>query len=289
MKRSFKWLLPVLVLVEVALVRLELLNLRDAVLILVAVEVLLLLTGGTLLLSAVREYRRNRAAGFDGWRAFESGIAVLLPRLVSRLIVSELRLFYCLILWAMRRTQLREGEFSYHKRSTMDMLILMVVLVTPVEILVIELLLQAFLPLLWLRILLFLLAVYAVFWLLGFHASRIILPHRFEETGLRLRHGIFGEGFIPYAELRNVDRSNRKAPEWGDGLQIAGDEAYLAICGRTDITLGIRSTVSLQGFLRKTEPVGTVHLAVDEPKAFARELEHRLRDLTPKEKIIREV
>ncbi len=276
MKRPLKWLLPVLILAEVALVWLELLDFRDVILIVVAVEALLLVVGGTQMLSAVREYRRNRAASFDGWRALEGGIAVLLPRLAARLIVSEMRLFYCLIRWAFRQTKLGEGEFSYHRHSTMDMFVLLVVLVSPVEVLVIEVLLQAFLPLLWLRILVLVLEVYAVFWILGFYASRIVLPHRFEEKGVRLYHGIFAEGFVPYTEILGVERARQKAPEWGDGLQKAGDKAYLAIGGNTDVEIKLHSPRALHSFLRLMDPVDTVHLAVDDPGGFASELKHRL-------------
>ncbi|MGB3635083.1 MAG: hypothetical protein WA982_13650 [Rubrobacteraceae bacterium] len=276
MKRLLKWLLPVLIVCEIGLVRLKILDLKEAVFIVVGAEVLLLVVGGTQIRSAVREYRRNRAAGFDGWKALEGGVDVLLPRLAARLIVSELRLFYCLLRWVLRRTRLREGEFSYHKRSTLDMFVLMIVLVSPVEVLVIELLLQAFLPLLWLRILVLFLEVYAVFWIVGFYASRIVLPHRLEETGLRLHHGIFVEGFIPYVDIESVERARQKAPEWGDGLQRMGDEAYLAIGGNTDIALKLHSRRALQGFIRLAEPMSTVHLAIDDPKRFARELDNRL-------------
>lgn len=276
MKRLLKWSLPVLVMAEIALVRLEILNLRDAVLILVVVEVLLLVVGGTQMLSAVREYRLNRAVGFDGWNALERGIAILLPRLAARLIVSEVRLFYCLIRWTLRRTRLSEGEFSYHRRSTMDMFVLMIVLVSPVEVLVIELLLQAFLPLLWLRILVLFLEVYFVFWIVGFYASRVVLPHRLEERGVRLFHGVFAEDFIPYSEIRCVERFRRKAPEWGDGLQTLENEAYLAIGGNTDVTIELNSPRCPRGFLRDTGPVNVVNLAVDEPKAFVEELKLKL-------------
>lgn len=286
MKRLLKWLLPVLVVIEVALVRMDILDLGDAVLLLLALEVLLLAFGGTLMLSGVREYRRNRAAGFDGWSALEGGLAVLLPRIAARLIISELRLFYCLVRWAFRCTQPWEGEFSYHRRSTLDMLVLMIVLVTPVEVLVIELLLQAFLPLVWLRMLVLFLEVYAVFWILGFYASRIVLPHRLEESGLRLHHGLFVEGFIPYSEIQRVEQAHRKAPEWGDGLRLAGHEAYLEIGGNTDVTLELHSPRSLHGFLRPTPPVSAVHLAVDEPKAFARQLEARLCSPESEEKLV---
>ena len=288
MKRLPKVLLPTLILVilaEVALVRLGFLDLDDAVLIVVAVEVLLLVVGGTRVLSAVREYRRNRAGGLDVCRALEGGAGVLLPWPAARLLVSELRLFYCLVKWLFRHARLREGEFSYHKRSIMGAVVLMVVFVTPVEVLVIEVLLQAFLPLIWLRVLLFFLAVYAVFWLIGSYAARVVLPHRLETTGLRLQYGIFAEAFVPYDQIKSVDLSVRKAPKWGDGLQITDDKAYLAISGKTDVTLELRSPISLQSFLRPTAPMGTVHLAADEPKALTQKLEHRLRRLTLKQKV----
>ena len=284
MKRLLKWLFPVLILAEVTLVRMGLLELRDAILIVVAVEILLLVVGGTQMLSAIREYRRNRAVGFDGWRALEGGIAVLLPQLAARLIVSEVRLFYCLIRWALRKTKLGEGEFSYHKRSTLDMFVLLIVLVSPVEVLVIEVLLQAFLPLLWLRILVLVLEVYAVFWVLGFYASRIVLPHRLKESGLCFHHGIFATGFVPYNEIQRVQLNRRKAPDWGDGLQTDEDEAYLAISGNTNVTLELRSPHPLHGFLRPTGPVNTVHLAVDEPKNFVEELRGELSGPVPEEK-----
>lgn len=52
MKRPLRWL-PVLVLCELSLVWFDVLDLGDAVLILVAVEALLLVVGGHLLLSAI--------------------------------------------------------------------------------------------------------------------------------------------------------------------------------------------------------------------------------------------
>lgn len=285
MRRLLKWLLPVFVLAEVVLVRLEILSLRDAVVVLISVEVLLLAVGGTLMLSAVREYRRDRAAGSDGWRAFEHSLGVLLPRLAARLISSEIKLFYCLAKWMLRRTRLQEGEFSYHKRSTMDMFVLMVVFVSPIEILVIELLLQAFLPLIWLRILVLVLEVYFLFWVVGFHASRVVLPHRLGETGLQLHHGVFAEGFVPYKEIQGVERTRQKAPEWGDGLQVDEDTAYLAIGGNTNISIELRSPRSLRGFLRKAGPVDTIRLAVDESEAFAKDLRHRVCSLAASEKV----
>lgn len=199
---------------------------------------------------------------------------MLLPRPVAQLVATEPRIFYCLTKWILRRTKLEDEEFSYHKRSTLDMLVLLVVLVSPVEVLVIEILLQAFLPWLWLRLLVLFLEIYALFWFLGFYASRIALPHRLEEKGLRLRHGIFAEGFIPYSLIGCVERTRREAPRSGDGLTVEGRNAFLAIGGHTDVTLGLHAPHCLHG-LRPTNPVDTIHLAADEPEQFLERLKER--------------
>ena len=273
MKRLLKWLLPVLILAEVALVRLNVLDLRGAILMVVGLEILLLLVGWYQVLHAVRRYRRNRSSGLDVWAALEDGLTIMLPRPVARFVVSEPRLFYCLAKWVFRRTKLAEGEFSYHKRSTMDMLVLLIVLVSPLEVLILELLLQAFLPLLWLRLLVLFLEVYGLFWFLGFYASRIALPHRLEKNGVRVRHGTFAEGFIPYSVIESVERRYRKGSRSGDGLDIDDREAFFAIAGHTDVTLALSTPQRLNGFLRPTSPVDTLHFAVDTPERFIKDLE----------------
>lgn len=283
MKRLLKWLLPALILIEVALVWSGLLDLKEAAIAIVGVEALIFLAGVSEIILMVRRYRKDRSSGLDPWTALEGGLSVLLPHPVARLAAAEPRMFYCLTKWILRRTKLKEGEFSYHKRSTMDMLVLMVVLVSPIEVLVIELLLQAFLPWLWLRLLVLFLEVYALFWILGFHASRVALPHRLEERGLRLRHGIFAEGFIPYSAIRRVERTRRRAARSGDGLSVYGREAFLAIGGHTCVTLGLHIPHHLDG-LRPTKPVDTIHLAADEPEQFLKALKKRMAVMAPAEK-----
>lgn len=156
------------------------------------------------------------------------------------------------------------------------MLILLIVLVSPVEILVLELLLQAFLPLLWLRLLVLFLEVYGLFWFLGFYASRITLPHRLEENGVRVRHGTFAEGFIPYFAIENAGRKYRKSSRSGDGLDIDDEEAFFAIAGHTDITFALYAPQPLNGFLRPTRLVDTIHFAVDTPEQFLEDLKGRI-------------
>ena len=274
MKRALKWLLPVLVAVEAVLVWSGPLELRDAVIVIVAVEVLLAIVGVGEVLLVARRYRRGRAEGLDAWRALEEGLVLIMPRRVAKVMVLEPRLWVCLLRWASRRARPGDDDFSYHKRSLAGALLIVVVLTTPVELLIWEILV----PWAWLRIALLVLGIYALIWVFGFYASLAVLPHRLEEDGLRLHYGAFAQGFIPYSEIEKIERKTRKAPKPGDGLQTHPEESalYLATGGKTDLTLRLRTPQAIDGLFRTSEPATVLHLCADQPEKMTSKLRRRL-------------
>lgn len=187
----------------------------------------------------------------------------------------EPRLFACLARWAFRRVRPAEGEFGYHGKSSLGYIVLMIVMTAPVEVLIFEILI----PWTWLRWTLLFLSVYAAFWMLGFHASLAALAHQIENSGVRLRYGLLTEVFMPYAEISGVERAARKAPKPGDGLQTAPDEgaAYLAINGKTDLTVYLAESRSVRGFFKDAEPATEIHFAADGPERLLRDLKHRMK------------
>lgn len=273
-RRAFRWLLLVVLLVEAALIWSGELGFGGAILVVAGIEVVVLLLGVGEGILVVRGYRGGRRAGLGPWAALEGGLALVLPRPVAKLVVSEPRMFVCLARWAFGKAEYGETDFGYGKGSALGMLLVMVLLTAPIEVVFWELLI----PWAWLRWVLLVLSVYSVFWLLGLYASRITLPHRLEEDGLRLHQGLFAEAFVPYAGVEGVERKRRKSPRGGDGLQSSpdGDTAYLAINGKVDLTLALGNPVTVRGFLRDTGPVGTIHVAADEPERMLRELRRRL-------------
>ena len=86
MKRALRWLLPALIAAEAVLVWSGLLELRDAVIVIVAVEVLLVIVGMGEVLLIARCFRRGRAEGLDAWRALEEGLALIIPMRPSKLL-----------------------------------------------------------------------------------------------------------------------------------------------------------------------------------------------------------
>lgn len=273
MKRILKWVLPILVLIEGGLIWSGRLDLKNAVIVVAVIEALLVVAVVGEVLPAARRYRRGRSEGLDFWTALEDGLAAIMPRKLARIAVMEPRLFACLARWALRRVRPTEDGFGYHKKSPLGYIVLMVLMTAPVEVLIFEILI----PWAWLRWALLFLSVYAVFWMLGFHASLVALPHRLESGGIRLRYGLFAEVFVPYAEISGVERAARTAPKPGDGLRVAPDEGavYLAINGKTDLTVRLREPRPVRGFFKDTEPTTEIHFAADDPERFLRNLKQR--------------
>ena len=281
MKRALKVLVPLVVLAEAILVWSGIMDLGDAVLLVAGLEALLFVAGLGGLVLVVGRYRRGRRAGMDAWRALEDGLSLVLPRAVARLVVKEPRLLVCLLRWTIWRVRLTNEEFAYHKRSLLRAIVPLVVVSAPVELILVHVLALAFSPWWWLKWALLVLGAYATLWLLGLYASLVMLPHRLEEEGLRLRYGLLAEGFFPYQEIETASRKELAAPTSGDGLSrdSGGETIYLASGGKTDVSLRLRVPRSMSGFSKDTEPALRVCLAVDEPDGFVREL--RLRIGTP--------
>lgn len=277
MKRVFKMVFPLVIAAGAFLVWSGTMELSSAIFLVVGLEALLALVGIGGILLIVRRYRREREEGLDVWAALENGLALILPRKVARLIVHEPKVLASLFRWGLGRTKPSESEFGYYKRSVLRMIVPLVVLTAPIELFVVHLLAYLFVPWAWVKWALLIVSIYAIFWLLGFYASIVTLPHRLEEGGIRIRYGAFTEGFIPYVEIMDVERTNKRAPKSHDGLQSVPEEdtLYLAIGGRTNVTLRLRAQHSIDGFLKESPPFSVVHLAADEPERLVRELRLR--------------
>lgn len=284
--RALKLVLPLVVILEVFLVWSGVMDLGSAVLVVLGVEALALAlaTGGLLL--ATRRYRRERGLGIDRWKALEDALSQVMPRKAARLVLHEPKLFVALFRWIFRRAKSGRNEFGYHKRSMLRALLPMMIFVAPVELAVLHLLLHIFSAWLWLHFALLALEIYGVFWLLGFYASLVTLPHRLEENGLRFHYGAFAEGFVPYSRIEEVSLEERRPPKARDGLRhVSSEEAlYLAVGGKTSVTLRLRGPGSARGFFKDSLPFRSLHVAADEP----RELTRRLRSLTSEPAVVRD-
>jgi len=240
----------------------------------IAVALVAALEGGLLLWalwSVFTSFRRFKAAEGDRWKALETSLSGLMPAKAARLVIMEIRLWGGLHAW-MRRLPHGPDEFTYHSRSQMGLVMGVLVLVTPLEIAVLELLI----PWPWLRITTLVLALYGVLWVIMLFASLRSLPHRLETQGLRLRYGALAGAFIPYERIADAKVAMAKAPTHGDGLSVDKDAAFFAIDGETNLVIHLHEPLAVDKVLGETRPVRTIHFATDEPKRMIERLVSRL-------------
>jgi hypothetical protein len=273
MQTIWKWLTLVLVVAEIALVRAGVLDISTAIGIVVLIEALLFIVVSRQIIVAYRTYRRNRSSGLDIWQAAEDGLTVFFPRRLAHLVIMEPQLWVAIWQW-LRRRRLQTDEFTYHKKSSIGMLLIALMFSTPVEIFVFELLI----PWEWLRWVFLILAIYAIIWFIGFYASLVTRPHRLGPDKLRLSYGLLSSATIPYAAIEGLDFQKRRVPGGNEGLKtVASEDAgYISIAGTTNITLRLRDALPLQGMLDQTAPVKTIHFTADQPDQMFQALQQRL-------------
>src|SRR5688500_3089953 len=252
MERLFKWLLPILIILQVILLVGGFVPASTALLVGGIVELLLLAVVARQLIVAVRRYRHDRREGLNVEKAIEDGLAVFMPRKAARLVALEPRIWLYLYNWLLRRRPLAPNEFSYRGRSIIGTMMVVVLVTGPVEMLLVELLV----PWAWVRWTLLILGLYGAIWIAGLYASMRVRPHRLDTGGLRLYHGILAEGFVPYSDISEVQQGRRPVRSRSEGLlHVPQEEAtYLPMGGRTDVTLRLNRAVAVEGLLSPLPP-----------------------------------
>jgi hypothetical protein len=273
MKRLLKLALPFLIIAEIILINLDFLDLNTTIIITGIFELLFILVAVKQIFSSRKVFEANKSKGHDKWTSIENSAEIFMPYALARLLTFELKIWYYLGAWVFRRIKHDENMFTYHRKSIFGAFVLLLLFITPAEIAIMGI----FLPLVWLKLLLAILSVYAFMWLLGIWVSMKALPHNLGKNGLFLHIGILSRGYIPYSAIEKV--ATEKTENLGiDGLSIDKEKnaAYFFVAGTTDIWLILREPVVLERWISLTTSVKFIHLAVDDPSRFVTELEKRL-------------
>lgn len=277
--RALRWLVPAGIVVDVGLFRSGLVSGRAALALGAALEVVTLGVAGVLAWQVVRRYRTERTAGADAWVALEDGLALLLPRAAAGVVALEVRLWACLWMWLVMRRRPAPEEFTYRRGARLALVLALVALTTPVEVLALELLL----PWHWARLVLGLSASYAVFWIAGAYGSLVVLPHRLEATGVRLRYGALASAFLPYDAIADVALAQRALPRGRPGARLAPaeDAAYLSATDRAALAIRVPGGARIRRPTGEMPSVTTVYVGADAPEALATALRARMAAPTP--------
>ncbi|MBV7698493.1 hypothetical protein [Streptomyces sp. TRM70350] len=180
-------------------------------------------------------------------------------RTAYRLVLHELRLSACLVLWVARRTRgTRQGRaFGYARGQSA--ILFGFTFVCVVETVVMSVLLYRW-PTVH-HVVLFL-DVYTVFFVIGLHAASVVRPHVLEPGALRIRKAAHLDLRIPLERIAAVRRELRMSHEKADGV------LDVEVGGQTTVTLELAEPVTHVTLLGRRRDVSLVRVYADEADAL---------------------
>lgn len=219
-------------------------------------------------------YRARRREQSDRWYALEAAISEEVGNRFAKVAILEAKLWCSLATWMLRRP-LPAGSFGYGRNSLAWGLVAVVLVSSPAEIFLFHLLL----PWEWLKMLTLILAVYGLFWIIGYAASMSRFPHVVSDRALLVRFGAMDDVVIPWPIILSVEVNRKKFPAAASGVH-AGDqpsEAAFGANGETQLLVQLQSPVTLQKAFRKIAGVRVIRVATDEPDCLEAAIRSRLR------------
>lgn len=270
MVRLLKWTAVAIIAVEVLLVWTGLLDLGDAVLIAIGLEVLCGVLAISLAVTARILYRRLRRDGVGRWDAFLQAAGTVLPRPMVTLLRHELGGLMSMILLLRGRKDVPADATPIRYGSAQKTFMIVMMVLGPLEIVLVELIV----PWAWLRTILLIVAIYGVIWMFGYYSGLHTRPHYIDAKRLVLRNGHLAAVSV---DVGFVHATRRETHEKYKGLVSVKDDV-VAVPGMSGtaltVTLEPETPVQVQG--RGVVRAREVRFDADDPEAALRSIRQRL-------------
>lgn len=216
---------------------------------------------------AIRELRRT-AAGAEPLEArIARALGAVLPPRAARLVAFELVIVGSALRFVIGgwRREVPAG-FTYHRESTLRLLLPILPLLGIGDILLLELVLLPHAAT-WLRVVVHGLAIYGLIWLVGLYASLRARPHQLADGRLTLHRGILGRLDVPVAQIASIDELPSFADDWKKRAYCKG-AIRIDVAGPTILELRLRTAARPIGVLGDGATSTRVLVTVDEPASF---------------------
>lgn len=268
--RVLRYVTPVVVVVQLLLVWLGVLDLGQAVVIALGIEVLLFGVLLYLLVRAGARYRQRRGhQGGTRVEAFWAAATELLPGPVVRLAQHEAAVFGTYWLLVRGRYDIPDGAVAFGYGKQQAPMFYSLAVLSLVEIA----LFRWLIPWPWLEILLGVLAVYGAVWLIGLYQGFRRYPHYVTDQELVLRCGIFGVARIPLDDVVAVKEQFQATGS--RSFTVEEDRITVTPSGMTDVALSLAEAAVVQVKWREVR-AATVLASCDDPAHFVGHLTQTL-------------
>jgi hypothetical protein len=215
---------------------------------------------------AVKQFKAAQTATPDFYTALQSACAGVLPKWAVPVFATEIAvLYYGFIHW--KRVPLQTNEFTYHKKSGTQALLIAFIFLVAAETAVVHLLLSAWsVTAAWV---LTGLSTYTAVQLLGFLKSISRRPIAIVGHQVYLRYGILNEAVIATEHIESAELRTQLH-------QAAEDTRYLSPLGEIEgqnIVIRLKQETTLHGLYGINKTCRAIALLVDDAGGFKKELD----------------
>ncbi len=205
----------------------------------------------------------------DFFAAFQEVCVDIFPKKVIPFVSMEVAVFYYgFVAW--KKKELGPKEYSYHKNTATQAIMMALLFVVLIETIAFHYLLSGWnIYVAWV---LTGLSIYTGFQIFGMARSLSKRPISQSENKLHLRYGILGEVDIPFSEIKSLELSEAEFEQKNGFRKLSplGDmEAH-------NVILHLKSEHVITSIYGSKKKAKSIAFAIDEPKKFAAELEMHL-------------
>ena len=198
------------------------------------------------------------------------------PRRLGRLALMELRLYAAILPWLLRRKDVPAGAEPWPYAALAAPVLWLWIFGSATEVVVLHLII----PWETVRLVADVISIWGLIWMVGLLAAYRSRPHLLLSDELRVRNGVQHDIRVPTASIRSAVAREVELPSSMRSLDIAGDgdarHVSVGVSGRTNVALTLHPGTELRT-AGGTVPAATLGLWVDEPRAFAAQLNQHVR------------
>lgn len=254
-----RWLIPAVIVLELALLATGVIDLGTGVQIVLVIELLLFVLVLVQARAAWATYRDARADGDDEVSAAGTALDAVLPAPAAAVFKQDLLLWRALFLAVRRKKDASADEAAIAYGKDVRLTMWLVLIADGVLLVVVH----AALPWPTARTVMLVLGVLGVLWLAGFVATLYVYPHCVSPRRLRLRFASFYDISIPTSLIKSA-RIEKKSRGMRRSAEVVGDNLVMEVSSSTNVIVELSETHSVK--LRRAEhPITTIHWYADEP------------------------
>jgi len=233
------------------------------------VEISVLSLVGFKVYKTIQLYKVKKGVNTDFFTVVKNVCNEIVPKKLAIPMATEIGIiYYGFIHW--KKIKLKENEFTYHKNTGSQMLLVTVIFLIVIETVAFHALLNK-----WSSIAAWMLtglSIYSSFQIFGFLRSLNKRPIIIERRMLKLRYGIMCETDI---EIKNIDSIELTTQSFDQGKEIK----YLSFLGESEghnIVIHLKKENTLIGLYGMNKKFKSIALFVDEKAKFKLLLENKL-------------